>query len=221
MKDSFSEWWQFEAKNAAITPTTYENPEITKLLASHRIVPLTEFLFLSDPHRFKDIFSSSTEFVSTYPERKSIFRKVTIPTDETFYVEGKGHFELLSNNIARHFCRLNAIELLLVETVLWFDLMPKQPGSEIYELYKDKTSKIPTGTVTGIYNTLLPTYILCKNFQVLKLRKSRKTLKYPTFQPETEQYKFAKILLYYPFHPNTDIDTDKIGNNYLRFNENT
>ena len=205
------DWWEFEDKFQP-NYANLEKSEISTLLKSHKPVPLTEFFSLSDPNKIKDVFSTPIEFVSAYMERKTILRKVTVRNDESYSFPGKGHFEVLSSNILRHHGRINGRNLLLVESILWYDVLTKKQGLEVYQLYKDKIEKIPVGNIIGIYNTALPTYIISSNNRVMKLRKIRKVLKIPNFQHGSKEFKFCKILLYYPLAPNVEIDTERIGN---------
>ena len=207
---SNNEWLEFNDKYQCTVPNLQET-NISHLMNSHKIVPLTEFFAMSDQKKFKDIFSATTEFISTYPTMKSSFRKVPLPSEATYLLPGKGHFELLSNNVLRFKNRLNAEDLLLVELVLWYDLLPKSDSKELFEIYKDKLKKIPKGDVIGIHGSTFPTHILCSNSQVMKLRRSRKVLKTPFFQPETDEYKYSKILLFFPLKPNFEIEMERIG----------
>ena len=206
-------WWQFEDEYASKYPS-FDNTEISELLSSHSVVPLTEFLSLSDENKIKDIYSTPIEFVSTFMTRKAIFRKIPVRNEDAYQVPGKGYFEALSSNIKRHTERINGEHLILVESVLWYDVLTKKQSSEIFQLYKDKTDKIPKSEIIGIYNTALPMYILSKNQKVMKLRKSKKVLKIPTFIPGSKEFKFCKTLLFYPLAPNVEIDTDRLGKYY-------
>ena len=143
--------------------------------------------------------------------RKTIFKKISVRNDESYQYPGKGHFEALSSNILRHCTRMNGKDLLLVETVLWYDPLSKKESLELFQLYKDKIDKIPSGDVVGISNTAMPTYILCQNNKAMKLRKVRKVLKVPHFHPGSKEYKFSKVMLFYPLAPGIEIDQDRLG----------
>ena len=209
-----NDWWQFQDQFMPKYPN-FNNPDLIKLLESHKLVHLTEFLSLSDPNKMKDIFSAPIEFVSTYMARKTIFRKIDVRNEESYNYPGRGHFEVLSSNTMRHFNRLNGKELLLAESVLWYDALSKKESLEIMQLYKEKIEKIPVGDIIGIYNKALPIYLLSENNKVMKLRKNRKVLKIPQFLAGTPEYKFAKIMLYYPLAPKTEIDKDRLGKSLI------
>ena len=134
-----------------------------------------------------------------------------MPTEDSYLFPGLGHFQQLSNNIHRHFSRLNGQHLLLVETVLWFDVLSQKDASDILSLYKEKLTKIPAGKVSGVYGQVIPTYIVCKNDQILKLRKRMKTLQIPQFAPLSKEFKFARVMLYFPLRPGQNIDSERLG----------
>ena len=206
---STNEWFRFEEKMNQQKPT-FENGEINELLSSHNVASLPEFFSLSDEKKIRDIASTKTEYIATYSSHKNTFRKVPMPRDDTYFVKGRGHFEMLSNNILRHYGRRNGNHLLLIETCLYYDVMTKKDSEDIFAIYKDKVDKIPDGDVVSINNSKLPVYILCET-QILKLRKSRKVLKIPYFVPETLEYKFSKVLLYYPMEPKMSIEMERLG----------
>ena len=89
-------------------------------------------------------------------------------------------------------------------------------GSEIYNLYKNKLDKIPPGHLSGVYDEIFPTYILCDNTQVLRLRRKRKCLQIPHFTTLSKEEKFARILLYYNIRPGQEIDVERLG--YYNYN---
>ena len=106
---------------------------------------------------------------------------------------------------------MNGKELLLAETVIWYEVLSKKQSLEIFQLYKDKIDKIPAGDVVGVYNTLMPTYLLSEGNKAMKLRKNRKVLKVPHFQIGSREFKYSRILLYYPLAPKTVIDQERLG----------
>ena len=211
---SSNEWFTFEEQLMVNVPK-FENTELSELLISHNVVPLTEMFSLADENKIRDIASTKVEYISTYCTHKTTFRKVQTPTEDTYFVKGKGYFEQLSSNIIRHFGRINGKELLLIETCLYFDVMTKKESEGIFDVYREKIDKIPKGDIVGVYNSKLPTYILCENKQVLKLRSGlRKVMKTPYFLPESQEYKHSKVLLFYPIQPRTEIDMEKIDELY-------
>ena len=207
---SIDEWWRFEEKYETEV-SDYDSDELNNLAENHKLGTLTEIYALSDPNRIRDINSAPVEYVSAYEVNKPKFRKISVPTEDSYLFPGLGHFQQLSNNIHRHFSRLNGQHLLLVETVLWFDVLSQKDASDILSLYKEKLTKIPAGKVSGVYGQVIPTYIVCKNDQILKLRKRMKTLQIPQFAPLSKEFKFARVMLYFPLRPGQKIDSERLG----------
>ena len=126
-------WYKFEEKYSSTSPEM-ENDEVSELLDTHILVSLPELYALSDAKKIRDVYSVPVEYISPYEENKPKYKKVKIPTDLTFEYRGKNFFEQLSNNILRHEARLNGHHLLLVESALNYNVLPKKEGSQIYEL---------------------------------------------------------------------------------------
>lgn len=203
-------WWNFEDKYEELLPDL-ENSEVAHLIQSHSLVTLPELYALSDPTKIRDISSVQPEFIAPFEHLKPKFKKVRVPSEHTYEMPGIGFFEKLSNNIARHFSRLNGRDLLLVETCLNYDLLPKKTGLEIFSLYKDDLKKIPNGERSSVYGEIFPTYILCSNLQVIKLRKRMKVMHLPHLTSLSKEEKYARILLFYPILPGQSIDSDRVG----------
>ena len=92
-----------------------------------------------------------------------------------------------------------------------YDLVPASEGVILYNLYKDNLQKIPNGEVVGICGQTFPVYILSSNTQVLKLRKKRKVMMLPNFQPYSDEHKYSRILLYFPLKPGFSVNKESIG----------
>lgn len=188
-----------------------ENAEISNLLSTHTIVPLSELYALADPQKIKDIYSAPIEYLGLSETEKSKFRKIRVSTETSYEYPGSGHFQELSSTSKRHFNRLNAENLLLVETSLWYDKLKFDQAKEIFQIYKDKLNSIPTENIVSISGEKLPQYILSKNIEVLKLRKKMKVLQTPDFIPYSKEDKYSRIMLYFPLKPGQKIDTDRLG----------
>ena len=170
-----------------------------------------ELYSLEDPNKIKDINSTTLEYISAYENNKPKFKKVAVQTETSYHYPRVGFFEKCASNIIRHNERMNATKLLLVETCLNYDVLPKKKGDEIFAAYKDNIAKIPDGHITGVCGQTFPKYILCNNTQVLSLRKRPKLISLPDFTANSKEEKYARILLYYPLRPKQTIDTDRLG----------
>ena len=204
------EFWKMEEKYEDCLENL-DTTEISPYLGNHTVASLPELYALADPVKIRDIYSTPIEYVALYEDAKPKFKKVKVPNESTFECPGFGYYQELSNNIQRHVGRLNAENLLLVETTLWYDKVRGLEASKIYELYQDRITSIPSGDIVGIYGEKLPEYILCGNQHILKLRKKRKVLKVPDFIPLSKEEKFSKIMLFFPLKPGQKIDTDRLG----------
>ena len=137
---------------------------------------------------------------------------MAVRNEDCYEMPGAGFYKKLSNNILRHFDRMNAHNLLLVETNLWYDPLTEKDAIEIYNIYKDRLDRIPrSDTIKGVNGETFPTYILCGNKSVMRLRKSRKVLQIPYFNTLSTEEKYARTLLYYPLRPGQSIIVDRLG----------
>ena len=73
-----------------------------------------------------------------------------------------------------------------------YDLLEAKDSENIYNVYKEKLDKIPDADVISVNGENLPTYILCQNRQVLKIRKSRRIMQIPCFTPMSKEDKISK-----------------------------
>lgn len=206
-------WWDFEEKYSKNLPNL-DNTILSELIESHSLVSVAELYALADTKKIHEIYSAPPAFISTHEINKPRFKKTTTKTDKTYEYPGNGFFEPLSSNVLRHIGRLNGEFLLLVESGLWYDLLPSTEGKKIFDLYKDKLDRIEDSDVFGVYGSAFPKYLLCENTQVMKIRKSRKLLVTPTFTTLSEEYKYAQVALFYPLKPRTSIDVDRIGDKF-------
>ena len=113
-----TDWWNFEEQFEEKLPNVLDTPA-KDLLINHSLVPLTELYALSDPKKIKDINAAQIEYVSTVEVAKRKFKKIKVPSENSFELPGTGHFQILSSNVLRHKGRLNADKVLLVESALW------------------------------------------------------------------------------------------------------
>ena len=164
--NSASSWWKMQEKFSPSLPDLENSGLNHEILSTHAPVSVTELFALTDPHKIADIYSSPVVYIATFENQKPKFKKVQTKTNETFSCDRGGYFVQLSSNVQRHFERINGVNLTLVETCLWFELLEKKAGDEIYECYKGKVEKIPRGEVIGLDGDPYPTYILCSNGQL-------------------------------------------------------
>ena len=203
-------WWNFDEKYLPRLPNL-EDTIISDLAIDHALISIPEFYALSDAKKIPDILSAPMAFIATHENIKPKFRKVHTRTENTYVFPGGGFYQILSSNVQRHNQRMNADSILLVESGIWYDALSSSDGIEIYNLYKDKLDKIPNGEIVGVSGNFFPTYILCENMQVMKLRKKRKVLQTPNFTTLSDEYKYMKVILFYPLKPKAVVEIDRIG----------
>ena len=111
--------------------------------------------------------------------------------------------------------------MLLVETALWYDSLPKAESKEVYQFFNGNLKKIPKSEIPSIYGEEnMPKYILCQDENVLKIRSKKKVLETPIYPKNSLEYKISMTLLYYPLSANTSIDKDRIDEYYFAPNQN-
>ena len=186
-------------------------------IESHKAGPIVELYALADARKIRDICSSPVEFVDCSKDPPEKFKFVKERTDYCFELDGSdGYFEPLSSNVQRHQSRINGSHLILAETCLNYDFVGRSESEKFFEIYGDKISKIPRSEVQSIYENedgakVMPTYILCRNKQVLKLRKTKKVLQYREFILSSPEHKRSKVMLFFPISPGSNLTSNLIG----------
>ena len=218
--NSYNQWDLFQQKYEKPSPQL-ENSDLSGLLSNHRLISIVEFIGLCDPLKIRDIQSSSTEFVSTYMTIKPKFKKTKFRDDKIFNDEEGEMYLPLSSCLLRHNSRINGKNLLLVETVLNYEVLTKKESKETFEIYKENKDKIPVSEIKSVYGTEnMPKYILCGEESVLRIRSKMKVLEVPHFPKDTLEFKYSMTLLYFPLAPNTKIDVERIDDYYYATNPN-
>ena len=171
----------------------------SRALLSHRFVSLQEAVSLSDSSIKRVGASCKEEFIDAKAKRKVFFKKIrnVVNENENFKILGSNdQFKLLESNISRHFNRSNIDDrILLAETAVWFDFLGEERSREVSETYK--TLEIPLSEVESVYGSKLPQFIICKNRDVLKIRKRKKILILPKCWSNYEVM-YQKCLLFLP-----------------------
>ena len=97
-----------------------------------------------------------------------------------------------------------------------YDFVGWSESEKLFEIYGDKISKIPQSEVQSIYENedgakVMPTYILCRNKQVLKIRKNKKVLQYREYNLSSPELKRSKVMLFFPISPGSNLTSNLIG----------
>ena len=173
---------------------------------------LTECLFSFDKTKKRVKPSTAIGFVNARAKRQFSFKKVATKSDENFKVEGStDEFEMMSSIISRHFNRINGRGLLLAETVTWFEYTSKEKSKEIYQTYINCLANIPlsdTKCVSPVEESeLIPSFLLCRNGDVLKKRTKLSVLVYPLAK-STYDIMYSRLLMFYPLESEDDLSSD-------------
>ena len=185
------------------------NPNV---VATHQQMSLTEAYSLSDPRKFRELSSSPVVYCNTNPDAKTIFTKVRQPSEESFTAdEINGHFEVSYNVVTRHKRRMNGEELLLSEIASHYQYVGEEESKKLYPVYSNNLDQIPVSEAENISKSLkLPELILCDNKQVLKKRKNRAVINFPTFESGSSKFKYSKVLLFYPLAPGAEVSEEDV-----------
>ena len=177
-----------------------------RIIQSHKEVSLNEMTFLLDTSKCRIFCNPPTTYLNTKSNSKQLYKKVMEETEDTFAAaDNSGYFEPVFDDVSRHLIRRNGIELLLAETGAYYDVLPMEDGLKILECFEDMNEITKSLILSPINGNFLPEYIFCSNGQVMKIRKSRKILSYPICKTGSDEWKFMRVLLFYPLEPNAEL----------------
>ena len=94
-----------------------------------------------------------------------------------------------------------------METVIWFDFIGVERSKEVYELFAGNLELIPVSEVESVLGGFLPKFIICRNGDVLQIRKLSKVLLLPNPKSEYEMM-YQKCLLYAPIRDEAELQAD-------------
>ena len=173
------------------------------LKMTHKEISLAEAFSLLDKNLLRTSNSTSSEYINAFVERKMFFKKVPSENERTFTVEGlKGFYERQSSNIDKFLDRVNGLKITLFEFVSNYDFVGNEESRQILKLLNKTNAEIKDSDLVSAFNckTFLPEMILTNKEGVFKLRKIKKVLAYPKFEPEdfTRNAAYAKVIMFYP-----------------------
>ena len=169
-----------------------------EIFFSHKIISLVEAVSLSDKRKKRTICSSKCEYVNARQERRLLVKKVRERTPTSFKsANSDENFELINTNINRHFTRRNGADIILAESVVWYDYVGTERSRELAALYS--SIQIPASEIKSVVNPLimLPKVLLCQNGDVLQIRNKKKILIYPISIKEHFMM-YTRCLLFHP-----------------------
>ena len=189
-----------------------------QLLFSHRLVSLAEGVSLMDKTKKRLKSSTTTEFVNIKPFRKICFKKVYEDSEENFKVDGSDDkFQIIPNNISRHFDRINGEDLLLAESSSWYDYVGAVKSQEISQTFSN--CDVPLSDVKCVHSdSCMPEFLLCSNGDVLKKRKSQKILVFP--KPRSDYVEmYGRCLLYLNVKKEEELLEPNLREKYMELHE--
>ena len=180
------------------------NPQ---LVFSHEVVSLVEAVSLFDKRKKRCRSSTVDQWVNAKPNRKLTVKKVREYSEDNFTIEGSHQlFQIVPDNIIKHFSRIGCEGLILAETACWYDTCDSEKSKELFELYDE--SEVPTSEVECVHvEGSLPEYILCRTGQVLKKRKRMKVMILPELNSDYEKM-YSKCLLFLPLKSESELIDD-------------
>ena len=134
---------------------------------------------------------------------------------------GSGNlFEMLPSYVSRHFSRLNGENLLLAETVTFYDYVGKDESMKLFQLYSANLSAIPDSNLESANHqenehSMLPSLLLCGNGDVMRVRKSQKNLSTP-FYKNSYDSQYSRVMLFFPLNEEQDITPDNLFEMFTR-----
>ena len=168
-------------------------------LLHHSNISLAEVVCLTDEVIKNVKTSSSIDYVYTGPDVMSLFKKVDRKTDKSYSVDGQANMflELQESKVTRYFQRLNGLDLLLSEFVVFYDFLGDEKSEAQYEVYREKLDKIEDSTEISVMGKeALPELIIIESGSVFKKRSKAKFLEYPEFDVDSYEYRYSQVLLF-------------------------
>ena len=210
--NKFTDWDKFQDK--FISKVQISSNEIEHLSNSHHIGSVLELLAYSDSRKINQINSTPIVWVDTSNHPNQRFKKVLEESETTYKLDDKEvFFEPEYSNRLRHHLRLNGVNVLLSEYVVYYDFMGASQSQPIYQIYENNLDKIANSEIRSIFDEseYLPIYILSSNGHVARIRKTKKVLHTSKFIEESEEYRYSKVLLFANIKPGEEIDQDNLS----------
>ena len=188
---------------------------------SYRRIAIQEAIALLDKTKRMTISSSPIEYVDASQGRLLYFKKTNERQEDTYEEADSGNlFDMLPSYISRHFSRLNGENLLLAETVTFYDYVGKDESTKLFQLYSANLSVIPDSNFESANHqenelSMLPSLILCGNGDVMKIRKSKKILSTPSYK-NSYDFQYSRVMLFFPINEEQDITPDNLFEMFTR-----
>ena len=198
-------------------------PGPADILPDHEAISFHEVLALADSKKMRIRSSRPFGFVYSGPSKMLLLKKVPEFNESCFQVDGLVgiFFETQPTIVSRYFSRLNGKNMLLSEFAIFFEYIGADESQKMFGMLRANMDTISNSEhqASIIEGTPYPDFVLCENGDVLKRRKRFKILKYPSYDPESFDFKHSKVLLfYYPLRGLEDITEENIDDFYESVN---
>ena len=193
----------------------------SNVLFSHSEISFAEATSLFDKTKSRIQNSATASYVNAKSKRLVCFKKDKQESTNTFKLQNSSEtYTMMKNIISRHFSRLNGRKLVLAETVSWYTFAGEEKSKEIYDLFKDAMGKIPLSEVECIAGKgeYLPTFLICKDGDVLKKFSKRRVLTYPKPGSSYEMM-YSRLLLFYPLEAEAELYENNLMDMYKRLSK--
>ena len=160
-------------------------------------VSLAEALANFDKKFLRSQSTNPVEFINARQERKQLFKLLKEASDSSFVDLKTGKkFEPLLSLIDRFFMRENGKHLVLAEFCQNYDFIGSSESSKIYKLLSKANIEIESSGIKSASSDqlYLPEMILLTNQHVMRIRKKKKILSFPTIGINSSDYQYSKAI---------------------------
>ena len=176
--------------------------------SNHELISLNEAIALTDARKCQIRSSRSFVYLPTKQSEFKCFKKVKDRCETSYSVAGDDRvfYELQESIISRYFKRINGKRMIMAEFASNYEFAGNEESISLWQVYESKEDQIKDAEYgkSIVEDAPFPEIILCTNGDVMLKKKKFKIIKYPTYQSETTDYKFSKVLLYFYPLPSYD-----------------
>ena len=176
-----------------------------KVMITHQELTLTETLVIFDKKLCRSQTSNPVSFVAAYQDRKKYFRKVGVETEKSFKVEHSvtnqnQYYEPLLTGVDRFFMMEPGSNMVLAEFFLFYDYAGEKESAEILKLFRRSKDRIQDSEIKSAFSdkSCLKELLFLQNGDVMKIRRSKKVIAYPSFPEGSKDFMFKQVLMFSP-----------------------
>ena len=115
--------------------------------------------------------------------------------------------------------RVNGKDLVLAETCMWFDSLSKEDSLKFKKIYVDGNVEVPLSEVKCVQSSeFIPEFLVLGDGEIMKKRKERKILAYPSKHKTLYDAMYTRLLLFYPFQSEEELLLSDLADIYRKTN---